>query len=159
MNLLQTILNDVQTAGHRITGQPVDPSHNAGNPTKIPYDNGFYAGAHHDTPTNNTTKIPYNNGFYAGAYQPNRVDPSNLHPQLLKQLLNVVAPHLAADPGMTDVLRQGGEQNPGFIPLQNSGVGRGTNPQQGAFQDQYGQLSAPAYGQADPQAGNGYYYN
>lgn len=49
-----------------------------------------------------------------------------------------------------------GRQNPGFVPLQNSGFGPGGNPQIGAFQDQPGQLNAPNYG---PQQGNYFYDN
>jgi hypothetical protein len=82
-----------------------------------------------------------------GGFGPN--NPSQLQVQRQHSPANLGVPYGQNPTG--EVLNQGGQYNPGFTPLQNSGFGPGGNPQIGAFQDQPGQLNAPQYNPQDNQ--------
>ncbi|GAC1502170.1 MAG: hypothetical protein NVS1B10_06840 [Candidatus Saccharimonadales bacterium] len=104
-----------------------------------------------DQPIQGSYLDPYN---HPGANLQQRGQPQGPHPLL--QLLRL--PELGATPqiGKDEFpqLNQGGQFNPGYTPLQSSGFGPGGNPQQGAYQDQPGQLNGRNF---NPQQSVGLY--
>lgn len=152
MNILQDILAAAQAAVHQA---PANQQGKGFIPYRDPQEASQTIAPNQRVPAPNPTKIPYKNGFYAGAYDPNHQDPQN-QPSLLRVMLSQVG-----NLGAPQSLPQGGDYNPGLTPLQSSYPTLPTRP--GAASPQFQPYAAGEGIQAarhfNPQLSDtGYYY-